>query len=89
MWCDMSSENDSNITLLPLLGAMPACDGDVGHQPLFMRATGQNYTPDLQLPPERGSRGLVHLQQTASAHSQELLHPTFIAAQTLSKCIKT
>lgn len=89
VWCDMSSENDSNITPLPLLGSMPACDGDVGHQSLFMWATGQNYTANLQPPPEWGSQGLVHLQQTASAHSQELLHLTFIAAQMLSKCIKT
>lgn len=66
-----------------------ASDDDVGHQPLFMWATGQNYTPVLQPPPEQGSRGLAHLQQTDSAHSQELLHLTFMAAQTLSKCIKT
>lgn len=25
VWCDMSSENDSSITALPLSGAMPAC----------------------------------------------------------------
>lgn len=49
----------------------------------------QNDTPVLQLPPEQGSWGLAHLQQTASAHSQELLHLTLIAAQTLSECIKT
>lgn len=27
VWCDMSSENDSNITPLPLSGTMPACAG--------------------------------------------------------------
>lgn len=36
-----------------------------------------------------GVQGPAHIQQTASGHSQELLHLTFIAAQTLSKCIKT
>lgn len=66
-----------------------ASDDDVGHQPLFKWATGQNYTPVLQPPPERGSQRLAHLQQTGSAYRQELLHLTFVAAQTLSKCIKT
>lgn len=66
-----------------------ASDDDVGDQPWFMWATGQNYTSVLQPPPEWGSRGPAHLQQTASGHSQQLLHLTFIAAQMLSKCIKT
>lgn len=88
----MNSENDSNITPLPLSGVMPACAGIRwwcwASASIYVSNWSKLY-PCPSAPTWAGFMRTGPPQQTASAHSQELLHLTFMAAQTLSKCIKT
>lgn len=89
---DMSSENDTSITLQPLLGAMTACAGIRWWCWASTFIYASNWSKLYPYPSAStwvGFMGISPPQQTASAHSQELLHLTFIAAQTLAKCIET